>query len=781
MTRTFHKSKLSYKKVFLIGFILSSIMLLPYVIYGKGILLLSNDFNTQQMPFYVMANKSIRNGEFFFSWLTDLGTSFIGSYMFYMLGSPFFAISLLFPPAAVPYLMAPLLALKFGVATLTSYAFLQRYVKNKEYALIGALLYAFSGFQIFNMFYNHFHDAVAFFPLLLIALDERMDGKKRGTLALAIALNFITNYIFFVGEAIFLAIYFVVKLISKDYKLTLRKFISLAIEVILGIGISAFVFVAVLFVAENPRNSAKLSGWDAFTYNPPLKYIEIIRAFLFPADIPHVAPFYEKTAVTRWQSTQAYLPMFSIAGALAFLKTRKNNFISRMLIICGVIAFVPLLNSVFYFFNSFYYSRWYYMMILMIALATVICLDNEEEFRSPLKNSVIFVICAAAIFALVSAFFPNYDEDGVFRYGLFTVGDFIFLIVFAIIAIVSSAYLLSILKLGDTNLFRKKLFISIVVSILVCGNITLISTHYVADESPTYKENLIDAGSAFDDYKTDENFRIDTSSLYYNVHMWWGLPSMATFNSNINGNEMQFYEIIGAPRFVATMPSDSLYGLRALFSVKYIFYQGDRLTTMWGTEYKETRMDYDIYENQNYIPMGFTYDYHIRKQTLDLVPDWKKHISLVQAILLDDEQIAKYGDILPDITTLEASPLLIDYDIFKDEVVNRRAKSAHFFERKNDGFRAKIDLDTPNLVFFSVPYDEGFTATVNGERAEIELVNGGFMAVYCDAGQDIEIEFSYMPRGFKSGMAISIISLIATIAYIFAPKFVRKRNVKGEC
>ena len=102
MTRTFHKSKLSYKKVFLIGFILSSIMLLPYVIYGKGILLLSNDFNTQQMPFYVMANKSIRNGEFFFSWLTDLGTSFIGSYMFYMLGSPFFAISLLFPPAAVP-------------------------------------------------------------------------------------------------------------------------------------------------------------------------------------------------------------------------------------------------------------------------------------------------------------------------------------------------------------------------------------------------------------------------------------------------------------------------------------------------------------------------------------------------------------------------------------------------------------------------------------------------------------------------------------------------------
>ena len=776
MTTTFHKSRLSYKKVFLIGLILSSIMLLPYVIYGKGILLLSNDFNTQQMPFYVMANKSIRNGEFFFSWLTDLGTSFIGSYMFYMLGSPFFAISLLFPPAVVPYLMAPLLALKFATATVTSYAFLARYVKNKEYALIGALLYAFSGFQIFNMFYNHFHDAVAFFPLLLLALDQRMEDKRRGALVLAIALNLITNYNFFVGEAIFLAIYFVVKLISKDYKLTLRKFISLAIEVILGIGISAFVVVAVLFVSGNPRNSSKLSGWDAFTYNPPLKYIEIIRAFLFPAEIPHVAPFYEKTAVTRWQSTQAYLPMFSVAGAMAFLKTRKKNFISRMLVICGVIAFVPLLNSVFYFFNSFYYSRWYYMMILIIVLATIICLDNEEEFRIPLKKSVVFIICAAVIFALVSAFFPNFDEDGVFRYGLYTIGDSLFLVAFAVIAIVSSVYLLNLLKLGDTDKFRKKLLTSIVVSILVCGNITLISTHYVADERPTYKENLIDAGNVFDDYKTDEHFRIDTSSLYYNVHMWWGLPSMATFNSNINGNEMHFYDVIGAPRFVATMPSDSLYGLRALFSVKYIFYHGDRLTSMWGTEYKETRMGYDIYENNNYIPMGFAYDYHIREQTLNLVPEWKKHISLVQAILLDDEQIKKYSDILPDITSLDESPLLIDFDTFKDEVVKRRAQAAHFFERKSDGFRAKINLDSPNLVFFSVPYDEGFTATVNGKKAEIELVNAGFMAVYCDAGQDIEIEFSYIPKGLKPGMTISIISLIATIAYIFAPRFMRREE-----
>mgnify|MGYP002234134056 CR=1 FL=1 len=58
--------------------------------------------------------------------------------------------------------------LKTAVAALTSYAYIARFVRNKDYAVIGALLYAFSGFTTYNVFFNHFHEAIAFFPLLLI-------------------------------------------------------------------------------------------------------------------------------------------------------------------------------------------------------------------------------------------------------------------------------------------------------------------------------------------------------------------------------------------------------------------------------------------------------------------------------------------------------------------------------------------------------------------------------------------------------------------------------------
>ena len=47
-------------------------------------------------------------------------------------------------------------------------------------ASIGGLLYAFSGFQLFNIFFNHFQDVTAFFPLLLIAMEELVSQNRRG-------------------------------------------------------------------------------------------------------------------------------------------------------------------------------------------------------------------------------------------------------------------------------------------------------------------------------------------------------------------------------------------------------------------------------------------------------------------------------------------------------------------------------------------------------------------------------------------------------------------------
>ena len=175
-----------YLSVFLLSFGMMLLVLVPVMIFTKGYFIYYGDFNSQQLPFYYIAHDAVQHGNFGWNWQTDLGANFIGSYSFYLLGSPFFWLTVPFPQEWTLYMIPYLLALKHAVAALTSYAYIRRFVRSKQASLIGALLYSFSGFQIYNIFFNHFQDVTAFFPLLLIAMEQRVNENRRGVFALTV-------------------------------------------------------------------------------------------------------------------------------------------------------------------------------------------------------------------------------------------------------------------------------------------------------------------------------------------------------------------------------------------------------------------------------------------------------------------------------------------------------------------------------------------------------------------------------------------------------------------
>ena len=73
-------------------------------------------------------------------------------------------------------------------------------------------------------------------------------------------------------------------------------------------------------------------------------------------------------------------------------------------------ALVPFLNSSFQLMNSSYYARWYYMLTLMMALATVMALENE---RVNWKRSITWTLTITAAIAAVIGFMPTLTkEDG---------------------------------------------------------------------------------------------------------------------------------------------------------------------------------------------------------------------------------------------------------------------------------------------------------------------------------------------------------------------------------
>lgn len=71
-----------------------------------------------------------------------------------------------------------------------------------------------------------------------------------------------------------------------------------------------------------------------------------------------------------------------------------------------------------------------------------------------------------------------------------------------------------------------------------------------------------------------------------------------------------------------------------------------------------------------------------------------------------------------------------------------------------------VSLDTPSWMFFSIPYDEGWSASVDGASAPLMRANAGFMAVELSAGEH-EIVLEYETPWLKEGVILSLIGVAA--------------------
>lgn len=791
-----------------LGFITAFAVMLPFIIYDSGYFLMYGDFNVQQYPFYMHAHDAIQNGEWGWDFKTDLGVNFIGSYSFYNLGSPFFLLTLLFPSAAVPYLIGPLLSLKIGCCAMTGYAYTRRFTRIDDYAVLGGLMYAFSGFSIFNMFFNHFHEPMVFFPLMLIALEELMVNDRKGWFAVTVAINAFVNYYFFVAEVFFIVIYFFVRLaMCREWKVTPAKFGIIAFEAVLGFLMAGVIVIpSVWEVAQNPRTESKLYGWNALLYSQSQRYLNILESFFFPPDLP-ARPNFTPDSNSKWGSIAAYLPMFGMTGVIAWLQCRKGHWLRRMVIICYFMAFIPFLNSVFQLFSATYYARWFFMFTLMNSLATVMALSNEDiDWGRALKWSTGITLAIALSIGLMLKTEAD-EENGVEAvYGLMEYPDrFWTYVAIALLALMMTG--VAVAKLKQRN--RRQVYAVSLAGIIVlyaATSIIFIGTgKTLSYDSRTYViPYALSRGKNIDlENLHDGEYRVDFYSDMDNMGMFWDTSCIQAFHSIVPSSVIDFYESIGIERGVATRPSTDTYALRSLLSVKYLFENAEdaefgsnpmsnghiSTTKMPGWSHLKTEDGYDIWQNDGYIPYGFTYDYYISQENYEgMFARSDRDNLMLRAIVLSEEQIKKYSGILEN---LPEDKMTFTESNYLTDCADRQANCSDEFSTDKDGFSAKITLDKQNLVFFSIPYDSGWSAYVNGEKVKIERVNVGFMAVLCDAGTS-EIRFEYETPMFNTGVATTGVCLVVLSLYaVFFAYDVRRgknrrmrkfvRNVREKC
>lgn len=778
-------------QAFLLALAAAFLLFLPFLIWDRGYFIFYGDFNVQQISFYRMAHDAIRSGNTAWSWTTDLGANFVGSYSFYLLGSPFFWLTLLFPSAAVPYLMAPLLMLKFALSSLTAYLYLRRFVRP-DYALLGGLLYAFSGFSIYNIFFNHFHEAIVCFPLMLLSMELYMKEGKRGPFAVMVFASALSNYYFFIGQAFFLIIYWVVRALSGEWKVSFGKFFWLVFEALAGTAMAGVLLLPSFYsVIQNPRTESLLSGWGLLYYNKPQRLFDILHSFFFPQDIPARASFFPDSD-NKWASMSAWLPVFGCSGVIAYFQSRKHtDWVRRMLIILFFFCVIPGLNALFQLFNQIYYARWYYMMILILVLATVKTLDEADLVEVNWVRAFGWTGGITAAFALFVGLMPKSwdpdEETGKITIGLYKYPELFWsAVAFAVVCLILAALLVH-LHQRDRSAFRGWSIGVTGVVILLFGWYSLGMGKAQANFTSDFVIDRAIEGADKIDLPDMDSCRIDFNDGMDNLGMFWQTPTIQAFQSVVPGSIMEFYPSVGVERNVGSRPDTSHYALRGLLSVKYLFdyknedggqykeessffeqtdLNGQSSLKMPGWKYHSEQNGFLIYENDYYVPYGFTYDYYLTRSEYEEYAKTTRELLLMKAIVVEDEDAAAVSGFLDSFEEEQSYLAGFSQQEYLQDCEERRATAASSFTRDNRGFSATISLPEENLVFFSVPYEEGWSATVNGETAEIYRVNVGFMAVRCPAGEAVSIRFDYHTPGLSAGAWISLGALALLLLYL---------------
>ena len=761
----------------------AAIFFLPFYILDGGFFHYAGDFNSQQISFYRYMNGFVKGAGYpdsafagaphnTFSWATDLGSGVMNAYSFYLYGSPFFWLSVLLPQSWLPYMMVPLLVLKFGVAGGGAFLYLRRYVKNENYAVLGACLYALSGFAVYNVFFNHFVDVVALFPYLLWALDEAIYENRHGLFAFWVAVNLLNNYFFFVGQVIFLCIYFVCKLTAKDFRLTGRKFGHLLWESVLGVAMGCLLlFPAVLSLLQNPRTIDLSSGWGFLTYAKVQQYLAILLSWILPPDSPYLTSVWSE-GVIKWTSMTAYLPLCSLAGAMAYWRSRKADSKKRIVAVCAVCALVPVLNSAFYALNSSYYARWYYMPSLILAAMTVNALEDPDVDLDAPARGIGWIMLATLVFAVVPV---RDDTTGTWSFGVLKNPEQFFVVLgFGLLGLMLYRYLCGIWR--QNSRFAQRMTAAVLVFACVFSMVHIGIGKFGQWHTDS---DLVEQDTNALQLKNDlpeGDYRIDTYKIHDNIGMWLDKSCLQYFGSTAAPSILSFYPGLGVKRDVRSEPEITNYALRGLLSVEYLITTPEKRESFEdeadaGWTYLADVDGYTLYHNDNYVPMGFTYDYYVTKATYEASVKTLRSNLLLRALVLEDEDVKAYGQYLTELPDAMLDDL--HYDSYTQDCADRRAHSCSVFQMNNAGFHAEITLDKTNLVFFSVPYDDGFTAYVNGEKADILRVDEGLMAVLCPAGAS-SIDFVYQAAGLSASRMVAAVAIPVWVVYV--AYFVRRKR-----
>lgn len=581
-----------------------------------------------------------------FDFTIGMGEDVITTLNFYGLGDPLTLMAAFVPDEKMETLYNFLVIFRIYLAGL-SFAWMCRQ-RGKCYGstFVGALIYAFSGY-VLHVAVKHpfFVIPMIFLPLSVVGVERAVEKKRLTLLIVLVFLTALNGFYFFYMNTIFLGIYAVVHMVCRKWRVRdiLKGIGRCAAAYGIGTAMAAVIFLPTIVAflsgarSESAVNPGNLLFFDAD------RYVSIIARMI-------------GTPRITWDYLGLVSLVFPSLVVLFTRRFRENVELKVNIIIWTALMFVPfggyLLNGC-----SYVSGRFLYLTTFVYVLGTVEVLS--ELFRLDRKRMCICTGAALAYGAVVAL-----SKDGDVLYGWL---GFTMLVVTLMVLFFGS------LRHVKQSMMFFVLTVVVALNIIENGWGLFGAQGYVSEfedkgtalatlqsspeaeapatgsqESSSQDPNTEDAGSRGISSEDAGFFRVDASEKStQNAAMVNGNYGVSSYFSMSNPNRIEYLqEVENGSVFDSMFKISGLDGrtpLLALASVKY--YAVPAKSAAGGVpygykkvkEFERRGKKYELYENENFLPLGITFDSYMNAADIQGLDGLVKQDLMLKTVVLDEE------------------------------------------------------------------------------------------------------------------------------------------------
>ena len=628
----------------------------------------SGDFVLQEIPFYYNGYddwwKTIKTGQFVL-WDDSgmLGQDNIASNSFYYLFNPFFLVLLLWPRAYLAQGQAFMMITKIVLSAVSMKLLLEKFKLKEETTWMISLAYAFCGWNLYYLWFNHFMEMVVLMPLLLLGIEKVIRDKKALMLIIVIFVTGITNYFYLIcfcfGGVLYAIVrYFQCFKMFEEEEIEKRRYGIKGINVkgqVLLLGIFSFLTglllssVVVVPGFANALNNTRVTSQTYLTdvvhgfknlinafkgetsISEAFKVLNDVlfkwsseeeRRLTYPliAIFTHVVSCFDSVVLVHSSYDNTYSSLYIYAPLLlmfipSVIQAFKNRAVSTgiSLLGVGVLLFTPFAYYCFSGFTSVAYARWYIFLTAFACVFIAVQYDKKENMsRWYLDISMALVMFFYGYLIYKGEYLNetltwNIKDMDLRIYYLYGQIIFVFII-----------YLYMRKKFRNPEL-TMDLRYAIAFEAIVMVNATLVGQGTVAFDTLYHGYDNIKEEMAIMEKINEEDdsyfrtFSTTADRNGSNLGMMLNTKGMGTFHSNYNAELVDFLDW-SAVQYNGSRSSWSMgihekrINLDQFLGVKYyLVKKGDNNIPFGFKKYYETN-NHDVYINENFIELGYAFD-----------------------------------------------------------------------------------------------------------------------------------------------------------------------------